>query len=304
MAEQNKYVPFFGCMISTKYPQFEASVRLTMERLGVELVDVEGFTCCPDPIFYKSYDKLNWLTIAARNLCLAEAQGLDLVTCCSGCTATFAETVHYLGHDEDLKHQVNKRLKKIGLEYKGTSKVRHIVTVLRDDIGLDAVAASVVSPLQGLRVGIHYGCHLLKPSNIMQVDDPDRPQILEDLIKATGAEPVEHQERVLCCGKACLDDMIPPRMLLDILLSVEKLEVHCLGLICPTCFDEYDLGQIKLARLFDKKFDIPITYYFQLLGLAQGFAPDELGLQFHKVKATGMLAELNLNGKKTEVRAR
>ncbi len=304
MAEQGKYIPFFGCMILGKYPQFEAAVRLTMERLGVELVDIEGFTCCPDPIFYKSHDKLKWLTIAARNLCLAEARGLDLVTCCSGCTATFAETVHYLGHDEGLKREVNKRLKKIGMQYEGTSTVRHIVTVVRDDVGLDAVAASVTRPLEGMRVGIHYGCHLLKPSNVMQVDDPDRPEILENLVRAIGAQAIEHHEKVLCCGKACMDDQIPARMLLDILLSVEKLGVHCLGLICPTCFDEYDLGQIRLARLFDKKFDIPIIYYFQLLGLAQGFAPEELGLQFHKIKAKGMLAELNLNGNETKVSAR
>ncbi|HUX08712.1 MAG TPA: CoB--CoM heterodisulfide reductase iron-sulfur subunit B family protein [Acidobacteriota bacterium] len=297
MAEKPRYIPFFGCMISTKYPQFEAAVRLTMNRLGVELVDVDGFTCCPDPIFYKSYDKLKWLTIAARNLCLAEEQGLDLITCCSGCTATLAETVHYLGNDPDLRKQVNKKLKKIGKQYKGTSKVRHIVTVVRDDIGIEGVAKTIVNPLQGLRVGIHYGCHLLKPSRIMQVDDPDRPQILENLVRATGAEPIEHHEKVLCCGKACMDDQIPPRMLLDILLSVEKLEVDCLGLICPTCFDEYDLGQIKLARLFNKKFNVPIIYYFQLLGLAQGFTPQQLGFQFHKVKATELLAKLELNGK-------
>jgi len=89
-----RVVPFFGCMISAKYPQFEAAVRLTMERLGVELVDLDGFTCCPDPIFYKSHNKMKWLTIAARNLCLVEEAGLDMITCCSGCTATSCASCH------------------------------------------------------------------------------------------------------------------------------------------------------------------------------------------------------------------
>ena len=292
MSSALKYVPFFGCMISAKYPQFEAAVRKTVRRLGAELVDVGGFTCCPDPIFYKSHDKLKWLTVAARNLCLVEATGLDVITCCSGCTATFAETINYLGTDPELKARVNERLAKIGMEYKGTSRVRHIVTVLRDDIGVDRVAESVQMPLEGLRSAIHYGCHLLKPSNIMRVDDPDRPRIMEVLIEATGAEAIPHDEKVLCCGKACMDDEMPPRMILDILYSVEKLAVDCLCLICPTCFDEYDLGQLKLARLFKKKFDIPVIYYFQLLGLAQGFEPEEMGLQYHKIKATGVLEKL------------
>jgi heterodisulfide reductase subunit B len=290
-----RVAPFFGCMISIKYPQFEAAVRLTMKRLGVELVDLEGFTCCPDPIFYKSHDKLKWLTIAARNLCLAEEAGLDIITCCSGCTATFKETVHYLSHDGELREKVNKSLRKIGKEYKGTIRVRHIVTLVRDDIGIDKVAASVVRPLTGLRAAIHYGCHLLKPSDVMQVDDPDRPEILERLIAATGAEPVEHEERVLCCGKACMDDQLPPRMMLDILTSVSEKNVDCIGLICPTCFDEYDLGQLKLSRLFQKKFDMPVLYYFQLLGLAQGFGAADVGLGLHKVKPDAMLEKFNLN---------
>ena len=104
-------------MITVKYPQFEAAVRKTVPKIGMELVDVDGFTCCPDPIFFKASDKLRWLTIAARNLCLAEDLGLDIVTVCSGCTATLSETRHIL-EDEKVRDQVNERLKKIGREYK------------------------------------------------------------------------------------------------------------------------------------------------------------------------------------------
>jgi len=280
-----KYIPFFGCMISMKYPQFEAAVRKTVQKLGLELVDVHGFTCCPDPIYFKADDKKEWLTIAARNLCLAEEAGHDIITMCSGCTATLSEAYHILEEEPKVKDEVNKRLSRINKEYKGTIKVRHIVTAIRDDFGIDKVKESVVKPLDGLKVAIHYGCHLLKPSKVMQVDDPDHPTILEDLVEAVGATPIDHEERLLCCGKACSSADIPAQMVYDVLTSIKNIKADCMGLICPTCFDEYDIGQIRVGRKFNTKFDIPIIYYFQLLGIAQGLSPEEVGLHRHKVSA-------------------
>lgn len=292
--DTRRYTPFFGCMISTKYPQFEASVRKTMPPLGIELVDLDGFSCCPDPIYFKAFDKEEWITLAARNLCIAEEAGLDMVTCCSGCTATLSEANHLLQENEEIRARVNARLKRIGREYKGTIRVRHIVTVLRDDVGLDRVGASVVRPLEELRVAIHYGCHLLKPSRIMQVDDPDRPTILEDLMQQIGVEPVEHEEKILCCGKACMDPEIPKEMTRDVLRSILKLEVDCMGLICPTCFDEYDVGQMLLSRKYKETFNLPVIYYFQLLGLAQGLDARAMGLHRHKIKVNPVLEKLSL----------
>ena len=126
----------------------------------------------------------------------------------------------------------------------------------------------------------------------MQVDDPDRPRILEDLVNTTGAEAVNHDERLLCCGKACENPELPPQMTFDVLKSIESLDVHCMCLICPTCFDEYDLGQLKLARIFEHKFNIPVLYYFQILGLAQGLSPKDVGLHRHKIKADAIFESL------------
>jgi len=289
---KQRYTPFFGCMISTKYPQFEAAVRKTFPAMGGELVDLDGYSCCPDPIYFKAFDKEQWVTLAARNICIAEEAGLDIVTCCSGCTATLKEANHLLHEDVGLRDRVNARLEKIGKEYKGTIEVKHIVTALRDDIGLDRVADTVVRPLEGLRVAIHYGCHLLKPSKVMKVDDPDRPTILEDLMNIVGVEPVEHEEKVLCCGKACMDPDIPAEMTRDVLRSIKQLDVDCMGLICPTCFDEYDVGQILLSRKFKEKYELPVIYWFQLLGLAQGLDPEEMGFKRHKIKVNPLLEKL------------
>jgi len=287
-----KYAPFFGCMISVKYPQMEASVRKTMANLGMELVDLQGFSCCPDPIYFKAADKLTWMTLAARNITIAEEAGLDLVTMCSGCTATLSEANFHLKHDPELKEKVNQRLKKIGKEYKGTISVRHIVTVLRDDLGIEKVKSSVKKPLN-LKVAIHYGCHLLKPSEIMRVDDPDHPTILERLFEVAGAETIKHQKQVLCCGKACTHEEIPEKMTLDVLSSIKGSGADFMGLICPTCFDEFDLGQINLSRKFSVDLKVPIIYYFQYLGLSQGLSPQDVGLHLHKTKADEMLKKIS-----------
>ena len=290
-----KYTPFFGCLITTKHSQFEAAVRRTMPKLGVELVDLEGYSCCPDPIYYKAADKLDWLTIAARNICLAEEAGLDMITCCSGCTSTLREANHTLKHNDELKARVNERLKEINREFKGSIEVRHIATVVRDDIGVDKVAQSVTRRLEGLRVAIHYGCHLLKPELVMGVEDPGRPEILQNLLRAVGAEPVWRARHLFCCGTACQDDQMSAQIMYDNLTEFSDLNVDVIGLICPTCFDEYDLGQLQVSRKFDKKFAMPVLYYFQLLGLAQGFTPDEVGLGRHKIKARPALEKLGLN---------
>lgn len=296
MSSNIKVAPFWGCMIPLKYPQIELSVRNIVESIGVELVDLDGFTCCPDPIYFKARDKMQWLTIATRNLCVAEEAGLDIVTMCSGCTSTLQEARFMLAEDKELKDQVNERLQRIDKEYKATGNVKHIVALLRDDVGAEKVAASVKRPLKGLKVAIHYGCHLLKPSQIMHMDDADYPSLLENLVAAIGATPLTHSEKLLCCGKGCLDDDMPLRMTYDIFASMEEVGADIMGLICPTCFNSFDLGQLMIARKMNREFNMPVIYYCQLLGLAQGLTPEEVGLHLHRVKIDKVLDKINSSG--------
>ena len=280
-----KQFAFFpGCLIPARHPAMEYAIRETLPKLGIEIVDLEGASCCPDPIYFKSKDKVAWLTVAARNLTLAEDLGLDIFTNCSGCTATLSETYHLLHDDGDLRDQVNERLERIGREYRGTSRVRHIATLVRDEVGYDAVRESVVRPLEGLKVAIHYGCHLLKPSRIMNVDNPDNPEVMERLVEALGASPVRHRNWYLCCGKACQDEDIPNQMMHDLLSTVNDEQADLLGMICPTCFGQFDHGQMKVAKLYEEDFHTPPIYYFQLLAFAQGVPLDRLGFERQRFK--------------------
>jgi heterodisulfide reductase subunit B len=278
-----RFAFFPGCLIPARHPAMEFAIRYTLPRLGIEIVDLEGASCCPDPIYFKSKDKLSWLAVAARNLTLAEDLGLDVVTNCSGCTATLSETYHLL-QDEALRAKVNERLKRIGREYRGTSRVRHIATVVRDEAGYEAVGESVVRSLEGLKVAIHYGCHLLKPSRIMQVDDPNDPSMMENLITALGATPVRHRNWYLCCGKACQSEEIPLNMMHDLLGTVNDVQAELLCLICPTCFGQFDLGQMRVSKRFGEDFHTPPIYYFQLLAFAQGVPYEKLGFERQRFK--------------------
>jgi heterodisulfide reductase subunit B len=281
--EGRRFAFFPGCLIPTRHPAMEFAIRSAMPPLGLELVDLEGTSCCPDPIYFKSKDKLSWLAVAARNLALAEEQGLDVVTNCSGCTATLSEACHLL-EDAGLRSQVNGRLARIGREYAGTSRVRHVVTLLRDVAGHEAICKSVIRPLEGLKVAIHYGCHLLKPSRTMQVDDPNNPRVLEDLVKALGATPVRHRNWSLCCGKACQSEDLPARMMHDLLTTVSDEKADLLCLVCPTCFGQFDFGQLKVAKQFNEDFHTPPVYFLQLLAFAQGVPYDRLGFDRQRLK--------------------
>ncbi|MFQ5790489.1 MAG: CoB--CoM heterodisulfide reductase iron-sulfur subunit B family protein [Acidobacteriota bacterium] len=278
-----RFAFFPGCLIPARHPAMEFAIRDTLPKLGIEIVDLEGASCCPDPIYFKSRDKLAWLSVAARNLCLAEELGLDIFTNCSGCTATLSESYHLL-EDETRRAEVNERLRKIGREYRGTSRVMHIVRLLRDEVGYDKIRESVVRPLEGLKLAIHYGCHLLKPSRIMQVDDPNDPVVLENLVKALGATPVRHRNWCLCCGKACQAEDVPSRMMRDLLRTVHDEEPDLLCLVCPTCFGQFDHGQAKVARQFGEDFHTPAIYYMQLLAFAQGVPYEKLGFERQRFK--------------------
>jgi len=288
-----KYAFFLGCVIPTKYPQFEMVARKSLPKLGVELVDVEGFSCCPEPWNFKSYNIMVWLTIAARNLAIAEEAGLDILTLCSGCFATLSEANHILEEKPELKEQVNARLSKIGKKFNGTISAKHVVQVLRDDVGAEQIKKSVTRPLEDLRVGVHYGCHIIKPSETLQVDDPADPRILETIIEPLGAQVIPYSERLSCCTGACQDEEMVFKFRHNKLQSLEEAQVDCMTLVCPACFEAFDLGQIMLNRKLEQKLNIPVIYYVQLLGLAQGLKGEEVGITKHKVRSPTLLEKLS-----------
>lgn len=283
------YALFLGCNIPMKLPQIEAASRSALEKLGIKLEDIEGFSCCPEPWNFKGTDIDAWLKVAGRNLALAESRKLDVLTLCNGCSATLIEAAHLLGNGGAAAEEAQKTLAAAGYKYEGKAKAYHAVTVLDREIGREKVEKSCAKKLNGVKAAVHYGCHLLRPSDVLNIDDPFEPGFLDGLVEATGAESVAYAGKPACCGSAVLDKEISLGIARDKIAAMEEAGAHCLVVTCPACFDQFDLGQVEMNRRAGEKHSLPVLHYFQLLALAQGGDPEKLGLSRHKIKVDSLL---------------
>ena len=179
-----RYALYLGCTIQSEQYGYEASVRETLPRLGIELEDMEGASCCGFPAL-NSVSKLGWHYLSARNLAIAENMGLDVLPLCNGCHLSFVETKHFLEKDPELKGIINMNLEKEGLNYKGDTRVVHLLEVLHDEVGTKKISENVVKPLSGIRLASHPGCHAIRPSDLQRVDDAENPKKLDDLISSS-----------------------------------------------------------------------------------------------------------------------
>lgn len=294
-----KYAYFPGCVIPNHIPQMEVADRRALPLVGVELVDIEGATCCPEPIGMQGLDRTTWMAIAARNLCLAEEMGLPIVTPCTGCFETLKEVDTYLKKDARLKDEINGILAKVGKKFEGKTEVKHVVEVLHKEVGAQQIAGLVEKSLAGLKIAPHHGCHLVRPSEVLQFDDPEYPTSLDDLVQALGAEARDYPRRMLCCGTGVkgIDRETAQKMVREKLLNVKRAGADCMVLACPSCMNQYDLNQGLIERTFGEKYDIPVFYYSELLALALGVPPEQLGLQFHRAKVDRVLEKAMGNGR-------
>lgn len=285
-----RYALFSGCLIPAKYPGFESATRAVAERLGLELVDLP-FSCCPAPTLLKLVHYNSWLALAARNLCVAEEVGLNILSLCNGCTFTLKEANHVLTKDAGLRRRVNKLLEGYGKEFRGEVRVKPLLDVLRDDVGLEAVGARVKARLP-FRVGCHYGCHFFRPPHVMY---PDRlspslslvPTQMDDVLNAAGVGTVEYSRRLLCCGSALgtkVDLASANQITREKLCHMRDKDVEAICVNCPSCFEQFDRGQVLLNRKEEIPFRMPVLHIAQVLGLAFGIDPDRLGFEQHRVK--------------------
>lgn len=291
---------YLGCTVPVRAQNYELSARIIARHFGIEFVDIPSFTCCGFPI--KSVSQRSSLVMAARNLALAEKQGLDMVTLCTACTGTQVEATHQLKHEPETLAEVNEILAKEELEYKGTVSVRHFARVLYEEVGIERIGEALKVDLCSLPVAAHPGCHFTKPSEAFGgFDDPEHPHIYDDLINAAGAVSTHYSERELCCGGAILGIRadIAYAMAGKKLASVKKSGSEAMILICPFCNVMYEQNQKKIEKELEQSYKLPCIYYTQLLGLALGYAPDELGFAINRVKPAEILERIGVGSEKT-----
>ena len=283
-----KYAFFIGCTALARLWGYETSSRKTAAKIGVELVDMPGSSCC-GTTYLETLDEITALAMAARNICIAEEMGLDIVTICNGCTEALVKANKKLKEDPELRAEVNHVLAEVGKEFKGTVDVKHYVRMLKDDVGLEKLGSMVVKPFEGLRVGAHYGCHMLKPSDVMLYDDPEAPTTLDELIDLTGARSVQYPNKLECCAGPIMG------VREDVTWSVglEKVETvkkyaDVMVTACPFCYITYERCQL----MAENSPEVPVVHYPQLLGLALGLDYEDLGLEENKVDASVLLEKM------------
>ncbi|MBN1134211.1 MAG: CoB--CoM heterodisulfide reductase subunit B [Methanosarcinaceae archaeon] len=286
---------FLGCIIPNRYPGIEKATKFCLDKLGIDCNDLKGASCCPAPGVFRSFDKTTWIALASRNIALSEELGRDVLTVCNGCYGSLADANHELKKDATLKKSTNAHLEKIGKEFKGTADVRHIVEFLYDELGPENIKEMVVNPLK-LRVALHYGCHLVKPSNERNLGSVERPDFFDELIEAIGAESVDYSDKMACCGagggvRSGLHGT-SLEMVNHKLSRIQEADVDCIVNACPFCHLQFDGGQVEIKDILGIDYSIPVLHYSQLLGLALGFSSQEMGIDLNQIKNNEFIEKL------------
>ncbi|MCC7553791.1 MAG: CoB--CoM heterodisulfide reductase subunit B [Methanobacteriaceae archaeon] len=287
---------FLGCIMNNRYPGVEKSTKILFDKLGIDLKDMEGASCCPAPGVFGSFDEKTWASIAARNITIAEDMGMDIMTECNGCFGSLFECNHMLKENEAKKEEINEVLSDVDREFKGEVNVKHFAQVLRDDVGFEKLSSIVEKPLN-LNVAAHYGCHFLKPTEDIGIEkSAEDPQILDDLIEITGAKSVPYEEKMLCCGAGgglrSRDIDVTLSYTKTKLENMEAAGVDAIVNVCPFCHLQFDVGQTEVNKKYGTNFSIPVFHLAQLYGLAMGLGADELTLDSHLIDADPALSKV------------
>jgi len=282
-----RYGLFLGCIIPNRYPMIEASIRSVLDYIGVDLVDLPGASCCPAPGVFRAFHIPTWLVIAARNISIAEEFAVNPITGCNGCYGTLRDVWYDLNENPELKKDVNIQLSRIGRSYKGNLVPKHIVESFYLDMGLDYLRDFVRYRFSDLKVGVHYGCHILKPSEKRPWGgDHECPSFLDEIVEITGAQSMDYKDKYMCCGAGGALRSAIKEVAADFtrekLTNMRDAGVDIIVDCCPFCHMQLDSGQVEVNQFYQEiigePFNIPIVYLTQLLGVSFGIDPNLLGL--------------------------
>ncbi len=275
-----QYAYYPGCSLESLATSYHLSAVETGRELGVELKEIEDWNCCGATAYFH-VDELLAYTLVARNLALAEKEGLDFVAPCSACYKNAYSTNVHLQHDPELAEHINFALEADNLHVNGALNVRHLAEVFFEDVGVEEITKKVSRPLEGLRVAPYYGCQMVRPKKANDTPaDVENPRFLEDLMAATGAEPVEYASKTRCCGGSLIitNRMAALDMVHKLLLDAVNNKADVIVTTCPMCNVNLELYQRQVNREYGTDFSMPAMYFTQLIGVALGIAPGRLGI--------------------------
>lgn len=285
-----QYALFTGCTAKESTPEQLKSTYAVAEKLGIELIELTEASCC-GASHLQDYDDFLSLVLNARNICYAESRGMTMVTICNTCQLNTAMTKHRLDNDPELKARVNEKLAEVGLEYKGTSLITHFLYAIIDDFGLDKIKEKVVTPLSQFNIAPFYGCHNIRPSELQNEthktpENPYNPTSLDDLIIACGGHNVDYEEKNKCCGFHV--ELQAPKTASILtgkaLMGAMDNNADWMVTPCPLCHLKLDTQYEHASHAVGRDVKMPVLHMQQMVGLALGCTPSELGLEHHVSK--------------------
>jgi heterodisulfide reductase subunit B len=283
------YAYFPGCSLEATSKQYDTSLRAIAPVLGIELKEIEDWNCCGASAYF-STDQIMGFALAARNLVLAEQMGLDILAPCAACYAVLKKANNYFKDDPKVEKEVNEALAVAGLKYKGGAKVRHLLDILVNDFEPSEITDKIVNNLKGMKLAPYYGCMVVRPTP--SFDDPWQPTSMDKLLTSLGANVVDYQLKTKCCGGTFISthEEIALRLVHNLLRNAIDNGADAIVCICPLCQFNLDNYQDKISKIYEDNSRIPIIYLSQIMGIAFGLKPEELGLHKHAVQFDQVLA--------------
>lgn len=279
-----RYAYYQSCINESMTREVDRAIELWQKDLGIEMVKLHESACCGgsnlDYVSPKHFALVN-----ARNIAYAEKMGTDLVVSCNTCLMTIRSAKKKLDESPGLREEVNEILRNEGLEYKGTSQVRHLLWVLIDDVGLDVIRTKVKSPIGNLRIAPFYGCHILRPSSVLGRDNPLDPTSLDQLLDALGGSTIAYEHKNRCCGFHTLlvAEEESLRVAAEALKEAMDEKADCIVTPCPLCHTVLDGYQSKALKKNGLRGSIPVLHLSEIVGLALGYSERQLGIKRHIV---------------------
>ncbi|MGC5326075.1 CoB--CoM heterodisulfide reductase iron-sulfur subunit B family protein [Brevibacillus sp. SYSU BS000544] len=285
-----RYGFFPGCTLESAAEELMISTKKVCAALGIELIELEGWTCC-GASHIQDVDDFLGVSVNARNIALGEKLDAPILTVCNTCTLMLRTAKSRLDKNDELKEKVNEGLVTTGMKYEGTSEVTHLLWALIKDYGLENLRKKVKRPLKGLKVANFYGCHIVRPPQIMGFENHLNPQSMEMVAEVLGAESVDFDQRLACCGFHAVFPAEREVMNMTGIncLSPKHAGADCIVTPCPLCQMQLDMYQPDAQKGFDGDITMPILHLPQLIGLALGFEPEELAINRHIIDAIPVL---------------
>lgn len=279
-----RYSFYPGCSMEGAGIPYLKSIEAVSEALGMEIEEIQDWNCCGATMASGVVGDYTQQVITARNLALVEPKGLDILVGCSSCYMNLANTNKRFKEDKHFKEMANEALAAGGLKYNGTLRVRQILDVMVNDVGLDKIRARVKRPLTGLKVAGYVGCQTVR-SIPWEFDDPENPVFLDKIIDALGATPVPFPMKARCCGSS--QASVAPEIVVsyskNILDSAVAGGAHLIVTPCPMCQLNLDAYQAQLNKAYNTNFSMPVLFFTQLMSLAFDLPPEAAGLKHNIV---------------------